>query len=175
LVFYHFGTVAELTAAACRAAVEDAIATYREDFAAISTLADLLGLGRVLHERELASGNVVMMAELMSGAQSDPALADLARHAMDSWNRELEPVLRRVLHSSPLAEIIDPAGLTRAISAGFIGLELYERADLDGATKALAALESLAVLAGVLDDLGPVARRAIRAKLRGTRRSPSPT
>jgi hypothetical protein len=167
--------VAELTGAACRLAVEESIASYREDFAAISSLASLLSLGRVLHGRERAAGNVVMMAQLMCGAQTDPVLADLARHAMDCWNRELEPVLRRVLDGSPLAEIIDPAGLTRAISAGFIGLELYDGADPDGAAQALAALEILTVLAGVIDDLGPVSRRAIRAKLRGTRRSPSPT
>jgi hypothetical protein len=52
------------------------------------------------------------------------------------------------------------------------GLELNHCADPDGAAQALAALETLTVLAGVIDDLGPVSRRAIRAKLRGTRRSP---
>ena len=38
-----------------------------------------------------------------------------------------------LLAGSPLAEVADPAGLARAISAGFIGLELYEGVDPAGA------------------------------------------
>jgi hypothetical protein len=43
---------------------------------------------------------------------------------------------------------------------------LYEGVDADGAGSAMATLEQLGVLVEVLDDLGPVARRAVRARLR---------
>jgi hypothetical protein len=62
--------------------------------------------------------------------------------------------------------VVEPVGLARAISAAFVGLELYEGVDADGAGSALATLEQLGVLVEVLDDLGPVARRAVRARLR---------
>ena len=52
------------------------------------------------------------------------------------------------------------------MSAAFIGLELYEGVDPAGARAALDALDRLAVLLEVMDDLGPLARRALRAKLR---------
>jgi hypothetical protein len=52
--------------------------------------------------------------------------------------------------------------LARAVCAGFVGLELFERIDPAGASAALDALERLAVL---VDDLGPVARMALRGKL----------
>jgi hypothetical protein len=52
------------------------------------------------------------------------------------------------------------------VSAGFIGLELFEGVDPAGARQALGALEQLAVLVEVVDDLGPVARRALRVKVR---------
>jgi ribosomal protein S11 len=42
--------------------------------------------------------------------------------------------------------------------------------DADGAHAALAALERLGVLVEAVDDLGPVARRAVRARLRRTGR-----
>lgn len=169
LIFYHFTTVGELIDAACRQAVDDSADFYREQFATVTSLGELLTLGRALHQRERAAGNVAMMAQLMSGAQQDPALAVTAGYAMDRWNREIETVVRRVLHGSPLAEIIDPAGTARAISAGFIGLELYEGVDAAGAGAALDSLERLGCLIDVMDDLGPVARRALRAKIRGSR------
>lgn len=63
--------------------------------------------------------------------------------------------------------------LAAAISAGFIGLELYEGADPDGAAQALHALQHLGVLVEVVDELGPIARRALRAKMRRRQTQPS--
>jgi AcrR family transcriptional regulator len=171
LVFYHFGTVTELVAAACSEAADASVASYREELAAVGSFTELLAVGRTLHEREQASGNVAVMAQLMAGAQRDPLLAAAAQHAMEAWNREVEVAVRRVLADSPLLEITDRAGLARAIGAGFIGLELYEGVDAEGAQLALAALEQLGAVAEILDDLGPVARRAVRARLRRTSRS----
>ena len=171
LVFYHFGTVTELVDAAFRAAVDESLESYRAELAAVTSLALLLALGRELHERERAAGNVKMMSQLMAAGQSDPVLAESARYAMAGWNRALEPVVDRVLQGNPLADLIDTPGLTRAVSAGFIGLELFDGVDPDGSALAFNALERLAIVAGVIDDLGPIARRAIQAKLRGTRKS----
>jgi hypothetical protein len=139
----------------------------------VSSLGELLALGRRLHERERAAGNVAIMAQLMSGAQQDAALAATASYAMARWNSEIEVVVRRVLRDSPLVGIADPAGLARAISAGFIGLELYEGVDPAGAAQALDSLEQLGHVVDVMDELGPVARRALRAKVRGSRARPS--
>jgi AcrR family transcriptional regulator len=166
LIFYHFGSVAELVEAACRQGVDDSTAFYRAQFASVSSLGDLLTLGRELHARERAAGNVAIMAQLLSGAQTDPTLVAAANYAMARWNTEIEVVVRRVLRDHPLAEVVDPAGMARAISAGFVGLELYEGIDAEGAALAMAALEQLGILVDVMDDLGPVARRAVRAKLK---------
>jgi AcrR family transcriptional regulator len=170
LVFYHFGSVVDLVVAACRLAVDESVAGYRDAFAGATSFGELLTIGRNLHERERASGNVAVMAQLMAGAQQDPALAEAGRYAMATWNHEIEAVVRRVLVDSPLLEIADPAGLARAISAGFLGLELYEGVDPAGADHALAALEQLGVLVEVLDDLGAVGRRAVRARIRRSQR-----
>jgi hypothetical protein len=83
----------------------------------------------------------------------------------------LETVVRRLMRGSPLAEIADPGGLARAISAGFLGLELYDGVDAAGAAAALAAIERLGLLVEVVDDLGPVARRALKSRMRRTRSS----
>lgn len=169
LVFYHFGTVSELIEAACRHAVDEAAGYYRQQFARVTSLPGLLQVGRELHERERATGNVAMMAQLMSGAGRDPVLARAASYAMSVWTAQIETVLARVLRDSPLAEITDSAGLARAVSASFIGLELYDGVDAEGAAHALDSLERLGVLVDVVNDLGPLARRALRSKLKGSK------
>jgi hypothetical protein len=62
--------------------------------------------------------------------------------------------------------VIDVAGLTRAAAAAFIGMELYRAVDPAGADAALVAFDQMAVLVELADDLGPVAKRALRARLR---------
>ncbi len=166
LVFYHFGTVSELVEAAAQSLADESVAHYRERFATVDSLGGLLGLGEEVHARERATGNVAVMAQLMAGAQRDEVLARAARYAMDLWRQEVEVVVRRVLEPSPVAEVVDARGLAQAISAAFIGLELYEGVDPEGAAAALASLERLGVLMEVLDDLGPAGRRAVRARLR---------
>ena len=63
---------------------------------------------------------------------------------------------------------MDVAGLARATAAAFVGLELYEGVDREGAGQAFDALEQLATLITMLDDMGPLTRRAVRGRLRRT-------
>ncbi|MFD3515218.1 TetR/AcrR family transcriptional regulator [Streptomyces sp. NPDC058657] len=166
LVFYHFGSVDELLAAACRYGAEQRVAHYRPRLAQVTTLAELLALGRTLHAEEKAGGHVAFLGQLLAGAQTHPALAPATAAGLDLWIEEIEQVLVRVLALSPVGEFTDPAGLARAVAAAFVGLELYEGVDARGAEAALGALEQLAALVGVLDELGPVAQRAVRHQLR---------
>ncbi|WP_433529299.1 TetR/AcrR family transcriptional regulator [Micromonospora sp. CA-263727] len=166
LVFYHFGSVDDLLAAACQSATAARVAVYRARFADVRSLRELLDLGRALHEQERAESNVAVLAQLLAGAQNDPRLAEPTAAALRLWTVEIEAVLHRLLDGSPAAPVADPPGLARAISAAFVGLELYEGVDPIGARSAFDALGRLATLVEVVDDLGPLARRAVRAKLR---------
>ncbi|BAC70556.1 TetR family transcriptional regulator [Streptomyces avermitilis] len=166
LVFYHFGSVDELLAAACRHGAEQVVARYRARLDEVATLAELLALGRELHEQEKAEGHVAMLGQLLAGAQTQPRLAPATAAGLDLWIAEIEKVLTRVLTPTPLGEFADPAGLARAVAASFVGIELYEGVDAEGAGAALAALDQLALLLTALEDLGPVAQRAVRHTLR---------
>ena len=171
LIFYHFGSVAELVDIACRRSAQAAVEGYRSRLARAGSFGDLLRVGRELHETERRAGNVALMAQLMAGAQQDPVLAATARHCLGLWTAEIEPVVRRVVAGTAIAGAVDPAGLARAVSAGFLGLELYDGVDAAGAGLALDALARLGLLAEVVDDLGPVGRRALQSRLRRRSRS----
>ncbi|MFE5211857.1 TetR/AcrR family transcriptional regulator [Streptomyces sp. NPDC056600] len=166
LVFYHFGSMDELLAAACRHGAEERVARYRERLAEVTSLSGLLALGREIHDTERASGHVALIGQMLAGAQTHARLGPATAAGLDMWITEIERVLRRVLAATPFGEFADPEGLARAIAASFVGLELYEGADPEGATRALDALERLADLVSAVDALGPVAQRAVRAHLR---------
>lgn len=172
LIFYHFGTVDGLVGEACRQSVDERIVAYGPEFDAVQSVGDLLSLGERLHEHERALGNVAVMAQLMAGAQHNEALRDTARYAMATWSARIETVMARVLAGNPVADLVDVRGLARAVSAGFIGLELYEGVDQSGGASALDGLRGLVQLVDALGGLGPTGRRAVREVLRrATRRS----
>ncbi len=166
LVFYHFGSVHELLATACAEASRERVASYAEQFDAVGSLAELLELGMRIHQREQAEGNLIVLAQLLAGAQSDPELAAPTMLALNRWIDVVEQVLHRVLASSPFLDVLDIPGLARAISAAFVGLELYDGVDRPGAEAALSAIAQLGALIDVVEDLGPASRRILRAKLR---------
>ncbi|MFI8827854.1 TetR/AcrR family transcriptional regulator [Streptomyces sp. NPDC053431] len=172
LIFYHFGSVDELLAAACRHGAEQRVARHRERLHAVGSLAELLAFGRAMHAEEREAGHVAVLGQLLAGAQTHPRLAPATAAGLDLWIEEIERVLRRVLAGGPLDGLTDPAGLARAVAASFVGMELYEGVDPAGAEAALDTLEHLGVLLAALDELSPVAQKAVRFTLRRKGRGP---
>ncbi|MET8248605.1 TetR/AcrR family transcriptional regulator [Streptomyces sp. NPDC005202] len=170
LVFYHFGSVDELLAAACRYGAEQRVSRYRARLSTITSLTELLAFGREMHEEERAGGYVALLGQLLAGAQTHAGLKPATAAGLDLWIAEIEKVLSRVLAGTPFGEFTDPAGLARAVAASFVGIELYEGVDPAAAHAALDALEQLGALAAALDELGPVAQRAVRHRLRRSSR-----
>lgn len=166
LVFYHFGTVTDLVDQACRARTDAAASAYDAELAEVTTLTDLLELGRGLHERERKAGNVAIMAQLLAGGQRDEKLAETSRYAMSRWTEAIEPVVERAIGGSVVADLIDPGGLARAVSAGFVGLILYDGVDEVGAGSAFVALEQLGALIEAANRLGPVAGPLLRSRVK---------
>ncbi|EXG79392.1 TetR/AcrR family transcriptional regulator [Cryptosporangium arvum] len=166
LVFYHFGSVADLLSEACRVATAENVERYHEQFAAVRTLRELLVLGRELHTDQRDRGNVTLLAQMLAGAQADERLAAATRDAIGLWVREIEAVLRRVVTGSPIEPVVDVTGLAHAVSAAFVGMELFEAVDPAGSSAALDALDRLGILLEVADELGPVASSALRRRIR---------
>ena len=166
LVFYHFGSVDALIQAACREAAAQQVESYRPLLRSADSLRDLLVVGQQLHAEQRSAGNVTVLAQVLAGARHNPRLAAAAREALTLWIDEIEANLERLLDGNPLTQVASTGCLARAVAASFIGIELYEGADPDGARGAFAALEQLAALTEILDDLGPVARNVLRTRLR---------
>jgi AcrR family transcriptional regulator len=169
LIFYHFGSVEDLVDVACRQATAERVALYSPRFATVGSLRELLQIGREIRDA------VSALAQVLAGAQQDERLAATARDTLALWVTEIESSITRLTAGTPIADVADPAGLAQGVAAAFIGIVLYEGVNAAGASAALDTLEQLAVLAEVIDDLGPVGRRALRAHIRRATRAAEPS
>jgi AcrR family transcriptional regulator len=149
LIFYHFGSVYALLSEACLRGTEERVALYRDRFAAVTSLTDLLAVGAELRAAERAQGNVTVLAQMLAGAQTDARLAPIVAEALHLWIVELEAALTRVLAAVPFADLLDVPGLARLGAGAFIGIELYEGVDAEGATTALDTLRHLVAFVDV--------------------------
>jgi AcrR family transcriptional regulator len=171
LVFYHFGSVDNLLAEACRTDTAARLADYRDQFAAVGSLRELLDVGRELNTRERAQGNITIMAQMLAASAGNEVLRAATGDVLRQWTGEVEAALRRVLRAGPFDGLLDPAALAHLVAATFIGLELFGTVNQDATETAMAELDRLGLIAEALDNLGPVARRAARAKLGRAARS----
>lgn len=155
LVFYHFGSVDGLIDAACRAAAAEHVERYRPQFRAVTSFGGLLALGQQLHTQQRRAGNITVLAQVLAGARHHPRLAASAQHALTLWVAEIETTLDRLLPDSPVAALVSTTAVARAVAAAFIGIELYEGADPQGAASAFAAIQQLSALIDLPGEPGP--------------------
>lgn len=165
LVFYHFSTVAALVREATRVSTQRGVDHYRPALDAATSLTELLEVGRRLHAEESAGGSVRVMAQLLAAGQTDPEHAQTARDCLGLWFAEVTRAVDRLLDDSPLRELVDVTDLARTIGAAFIGLELYDGVDPDGAAAALDSLAGLGILIEVLDGLSPLERKLLKKRI----------
>lgn len=161
LISSHFGSLHQLLAEAGRVAAQAGVDAFRNRFDGVTSLRELLVLGRGLWAEERERGNVVVLGQMLAGAQGDPPLAEATASALELWVAEVERMIRRLLTDSPLAELVDPAAAARAICASFVGLSLFGVVD-DGA----GPFDILEPLAGMSEELKPFERKLLYARLR---------
>jgi AcrR family transcriptional regulator len=153
LVFYHFGSVNDLLLAALDEVSARRMDAYRGLLEHASSMTALAESARSIFIQDLDAGHVRVLVEMITGAQSVPGLGEQVAERLRPWRDLAERVMRRALARSAAARLVPPADATRALVAGFLGLELL--ASLDGDREAaLAVFDRARSLAWMLDVLG---------------------
>ena len=150
LVFYHFGTVANLLLAA----LDEVSATRRVRYQAAVDRADgigeLVGAAAAVFEEDLDAGHMAVLAEMIAGASSTPGLAGEVAARIAPWRRFTAEALRGVLDASPLSTLVEPDDAAHAVVALYLGLELLAHLDGDRAP-ALALFDRARQLAALVE------------------------
>lgn len=131
LVFYHFGSVDGLLQATAREDAARRSRLYAEQLAGTSTLAELVAVGRTIHDVETREGSSTVLTQLLAGSVSSPTLGQAVLDGMQPWTALVEDALRRVVDGTALASVVPLDDLAFALSSLFLGMELMAGLDTD--------------------------------------------
>ena len=155
LIFYHFGTLGDLVAAAYRESVDEALERYRE------ALASAHGLGEVLATVKAELGTD--RAQLLAAAGQDEALAKLARELLGEWRTVVGEALERAMVDSPVEGLVSPASVVEAALSATLGAVLVDGAQPGVLSNSFATLRELDRTLARFSRLPSPVRRAVRS------------
>jgi len=138
LVFYHFGSVANLLLAALDATSERRMQRYGEAVAATDGLGQLVDVAARIYQEDLDAGHMSVLAEMIAGCSSTPGLGAEVSARLRLWIEFAEDAAHRALSASPLADLLPTEDVAFAIVALYLGIEFL--AHLDGDRSAAQSL-----------------------------------
>ena len=153
LVFYHFGSVANLLLAALDAVSEMRRRRYQAAVERAAGIGELVDTAEAVFVEDLDAGHMAVLAEMIAGASSTPGLAAEVAARIAPWQRFTADALRAALDGTALAGVVEPDVAAHAVVALYLGLEMLAHLDGDR-TAALALFERAGQLAGMLEMLG---------------------
>jgi AcrR family transcriptional regulator len=153
LIFYHFGSVEDLLAAAYGEASEKQVARYREAVAEVSSLADLVSIARRLHDEDMETGSVTVVTQLMAAAHDRQRGGELLDR-FNEWIALVQEALGKTETGSPLASLVPVREAAYAIASMFLGIELLSRLD-PSRSEADAVFSMMESMASLMDQFGP--------------------
>jgi AcrR family transcriptional regulator len=149
LIFYHFGSVANLLLAALDAVSAERLARYGTVVSGAGSLSQLVDAATDIFREDLDAGYVTVLAEMIAGASATPGLGAEVAARIGSWTQFTESALEETLRDSPLGAILPASDLAYGIVALYLGLEMLSHLEGDRAP-AIALFAHAAQIAGLL-------------------------
>ena len=153
LIFYHFGSVANLLLEVFGSTSDEQVARYREAAAKVSSLSDLVAIARSLHDDDLRSGAVAAVTQLMAAA-SNPEEGRAILDRFEAWIDLVQEALGKAM-SGPMEAVVPTRQAAYAISAMFLGIELLTHLDSQR-SEAGAVFDMMAALAQLIEQVSPL-------------------
>jgi AcrR family transcriptional regulator len=154
VIFYHFGSVANLLLAALDAVSETRRTHYQEAVDRAAGIVELVDAAESVFEEDLDAGHIAVLAEMIAGASSTPGLAAEVAARIAPWRAFTADALRGVIETTPLAGAVEPDVAAHAVVALYLGLEMLAHLDGDRSA-ALALFDRARLLAGLFETFAP--------------------
>jgi AcrR family transcriptional regulator len=154
LVFYHFGSVANLLLAALDAVSAQRLAMYDAAVQSVGSPAELVDVAADIFRQDLDAGHVTVLVEMIAGSSSTPGLAAEVVARIGPWFDFAQGAIEKTLGGSPLASVLPARDVAYAVVALYLGLEMLSH--LEGERhQALALFAHARQLAGLFEALNP--------------------
>ena len=147
LIFYHFGSVDGLLVAVAQRESERRSALYAPALAEVTTLSELVGVARRLHDEEFQEGTVAALTQMLAGAVGSEELSRGIADSLRPWTDLVGDTIERLLADTPFGDVLPRHDLTSGMAALFLGIELLTSLDPTMADGSLfTTMESMAAL-----------------------------
>ena len=131
LIFYHFGTVADLLLAALEEVSVRRMQRYSAALDAAATPEDLLAVATEVFREDLDEGYVTVLAEMIAGAGFSPGLGEQVAAVIAPWRTFAQQAIERIVSESPLVSLVPVDDAAHAVVALYLGLEMLSHLDGD--------------------------------------------
>ncbi len=152
LIFYHFGSVANLLLAALDAVSEERLSLYGDEVSAVTSPTQLVDAAEGIFRNDLAAGYITVLVEMMAGASSTPGLGPEVASRIRPLREFAQSTIEASLGNSPLSGILPAKDVAHAVVALYLGLEMLSHLDGD-AEPALALFGQAKQLAALVETL----------------------
>jgi AcrR family transcriptional regulator len=133
LIFYHFGSVANLLLAALDAVSSERLAHYGASIDQAGSLVDLVGAATDIFSDDLDAGYVTVLVEMIAGASATPGLGSEVGARIRPWTDFAQRVIDGALVDSPLGSVLPSRDVAYGVVALYLGLEMLSHLDGDRA------------------------------------------
>jgi AcrR family transcriptional regulator len=154
LIFYHFGSVANLLLAGLDSVSARRMGQYGEAVDRVGSPTELVDVATAIFREDLDAGYVAVLVEMIAGASSTPGLGSEVSARLGPWFAFAEQAVTTAL-GPPLDGLLPPGDVAYAIVALYLGLEMLTHLDGDRA-RALGLFAHAKNLAAVLEAMTPV-------------------
>ena len=142
LIFYHFGSVANLLLAALDAVSDERLERYRAEVSGVSSPTRLVDAAEGIFKNDLEAGYITVLVEMIAGASSTPGLGPEVSARIQPWRTFAQTSIETCLGDGPLRSVLPAQNLAHAVVALYLGLEMLSH--LDGDADPALALFALA-------------------------------
>ena len=131
LIFYHFGSVANLLLAALDSVSSARLEQYGESVGGVGTPSELVDAATDIFRSDLDAGYITVLVEMIAGASSTPGLGVEVAARIGPWKEFARAAVEHSLGGSPLGQVLPSEDVAYAIVALYLGLEMLGHLDGD--------------------------------------------
>jgi AcrR family transcriptional regulator len=153
LIFYHFGSVANLLLAALDAVSAKRLEHYGSALEHVDSPTQLIDVASAIFSEDLDAGYVTVLAEMIAGASSTPGLGSEVAARIGPWTSFAQQAIETMLGDSPLGTVVPSKDVAYGIVALYLGMEMLSHLDGNRAP-ALALFAHAGQLAGLFAAMG---------------------
>lgn len=129
LIFYHFGTVANLLLAALDSVSAERLAAYGALVAKTNSPGGLVDVATEIFRTDLDAGYMSVLAEMIAGASSTSDLGPEVAARIGPWREFAQSAIENSVGDTPFGAMLPAGDLAYAVVALFLGLEMLSHLD----------------------------------------------